>query len=170
MLKKLIICSLTVFLLGFGTANSQNYQTAVGVRFGGIASGITLRHFVSGNGALEGLLSFRAHTFIITGLYESFHEFPNAPGLSWYWGGGAHIGFYESGYRYGYFYEKHHDKVIVIDDYDSAVSFGGDFILGLDYKFKGAPVDISLDVKPMVDFVPGLYGYWEGGLGVRFTF
>jgi hypothetical protein len=170
MLKKLILSSALILTLGIGTANSQNYGTAIGVRLGGLASGISLRHFVSDNGALEGLLSFHSHTFIVTGLYESFHSFPNAEGLSWFWGGGAHIGFYEAGYRYGWFYDKHHHKEIIIDDYDSSVSFGGDFIIGLDYKFKNAPVNLSLDIKPMVDFVPGLYGYWEGGLGIRFTF
>jgi hypothetical protein len=171
-MRKFIIASITMVTLTFGTAIGQNYNSAIGVRLGGLASGISLKHFVSGNGALEGLLSFHSHTFIITGLYESYHAFPNAEGLAWFWGGGAHIGFYGTDYRYGgWYYDKHHHKVLEVDDdYDSSVSFGGDFIIGLDYKFKNAPVNLSLDVKPMIDLIPGVYGYWEGGLGIRFTF
>ena len=170
MLKKLLFSFAFILLLS-GNSFSQPYNTGIGVRFGGIMSGITVRHFVSERGAFEGLASFGRHAFMVTGMYESFHGFPNAEGLNWFFGGGAHIGFFDEDYRYDYFYHKHHNKNDndVFEDGDEQFSFGGDFIIGLDYKFKNTPINLSLDVKPMIDFVPGLYGYWEGALSVRFT-
>lgn len=163
------ITCILIFLLTL-KSSAQPYNTGIGLRLGGISSGITVKHFVNSNSALEGIVSFRSHSFFITGLYERHHLFPNAEGLSWFYGGGVHIGFFDD-HRYEYFYYKHHGKKeVFFRDGDANMSFGGDFILGLDYKFRNAPVDIALDVKPFVDFVPGLYGYWEGALTIRFTF
>lgn len=172
MLKKIFITtSLLCLLFLSNNVNGQPYRTGVGIRFGGIASGISVRHYLSSKGAIEGLASFGRHAFIITGLYESFHAFPNAEGLSWFFGGGAHVGFYQDEYRYEYFYYKSHNNKTIkyYEDGEEQFSFGGDFIIGMDYKFKNTPIDISLDVKPMIDFVPGLYGYWEGAISFRFT-
>ncbi len=170
MLKKILLSGVFLLLVTISSFG-QPYKTGVGIRFGGIATGVSVRHFVSSKGAFEGLASFGRHAFIITGLYESFHAFPNAEGLSWFFGGGAHVGFHQDEYRYEYYYYKGHgNKTIkVYEDGDEQFSFGGDFIIGLDYKFKNTPIDISLDVKPMIDFVPGLYGYWEGAISFRFT-
>ena len=75
-----------------------------------------------------------------------------AAGLQWYIGPGAHIGFYNT--KYG-------------DD-----SFiGVDGVIGLDYKFRGAPINISLDWQPSFEFGDnrGFVSSW-GGLGIRYTF
>lgn len=170
MLKKLLLSFAFIALIS-GSSIGQPYQTGLGLRFGGIMSGISVRHFVSPSGALEGLASFGRHAFMITGLYESFHPFPNAEGLSWFFGGGAHVGFFQDNYRYEYFYYKSYkNKTIkVIEDGNEQFSFGGDFIIGLDYKFRNTPINISLDVKPMIDIVPGFYSYWEGAISFRFT-
>ena len=48
---------------------------------------------------------------------------------------------------------------------------GIDGVLGLDYKVKGAPLDVSLDWQPSFNFVG--YNYFEGGwggLGIRYAF
>lgn len=171
MIKKLFTAVTLFLILISNNVNSQPYRTGVGIRFGGIATGVSVRHFLSSKGAIEGLASFGRHAFIITGMYESFHAFPNAEGLSWFFGGGAHVGFYQDGYRYEYFYYKSHNSKSFKDEEhgDRQFSFGGDFIIGMDYKFKKVPIDISLDVKPMIDIVPGLYGYWEGAISFRFT-
>ena len=52
------------------------------------------------------------------------------------------------------------------------VTFAGvDGVLGLDYKFNGAPINMSLDWQPSFEFGTnrGFYGNW-GGLGIRYTF
>src|SRR5438477_8761570 len=85
---------------------SQSYKTGIGVRLGGTAQGITVKHFINPDGALEGILSFGWRSFLITGLYEKHQNITGAEGLQWFFGGGAHIGFYHYGYSY-YYYRYH---------------------------------------------------------------
>ena len=168
--KILIKITCILFLLASIKSIAQPYKTGIGLRLGGISSGISVKHFINSNTALEGILGFGRHSFSITGLYEKNASFPNAEGLSWFYGGGAHIGFFNNDYRYDYFYYKSHkNKVYVFTNGSSNISLGGDFIIGLDYKFINAPVNLSLDVKPFVDILPDVYGYWEGALSIRFT-
>lgn len=169
-MKKIIV--LVLIAISSMTTNAQDYATGIGFRLGGMSSGITVKHFLSSTGALEGIVGFGRHSFIITGLYEKHQSFPNAAGLKWYYGGGAHVGFYSGDYSYGDFryYKYKGNKVIVYDEhYNSQFSLGADFILGLEYKIKGAPITVGLDLKPFVDIIPGFYGYFEGGFMFRFT-
>lgn len=153
---------LLISLLASSRAMAQDYKTGVGVRLSGWNSGITLKHFTGGDKALEGILALRHHSLVITGLYEKHTEFPNVQGLTWFYGGGAHVGFYNNGYDY---YRENNKN-----ESGSVIGVGLDFILGLDYKFKNAPVDISLDIKPYLDIVPGFYGEpRDFALSVRFT-
>jgi hypothetical protein len=166
-MKKYILS--TLFVLFFITINAQPYATGIGIRFGGISSGITVKHFTNTNTALEGIVGFGGHSLILTGLFEKHQEFPTAPGLFWYYGGGVHLGFVNSDYSYYDYYYKRHKHDGHEDLYDSNVFFGADFILGLEYKFKDTPISLGLDIKPNVDIVPGFYGYWEGAFTFRFT-
>lgn len=77
------------------TMNAQEYQTGLGLRLGGINRGITVKHFTGSNTAIEGILGFARHSLSITALWEKHYPFPTAPGLSWYWGVGGHIGFFK---------------------------------------------------------------------------
>lgn len=134
-----------------GSTNSSSYRTALGVKVwdGG---GISLKHFIKENRAIEGILYFWDQGVRITGLYEIHGDINGAPGLKWYIGPGAHIGFYN---------DKHGDGVFA----------GIDGVIGLDYKFNGAPINVSLDWQPTIEFGSGrgFYGGW-GGLGIRYTF
>jgi hypothetical protein len=168
-MKKILILFLVLFAL---KSNAQQYNTGIGLRLGGFNNGITLKHFTGTTTALEGIASFGRGSFRVTGLFEKHTEFPTAPGLSWYYGAGAHIGFFTNEYGYSYFryYNNRKNFVFVNDDYrDNTVAIGADFILGLEYKFQNAPVNIGLDVKPFVDIIPGFFGYWEAALSFRFT-
>lgn len=133
------------------SASGTTYRTALGVKVwdGG---GISFKHFVNGNNALELIGYFWNRGTRITGLYEIHGPINGAQGLKWYIGPGAHIGFYNT--RNG----------------DGAFA-GIDGVLGLDYKFNGAPINISLDWQPSFEFGDnrGFYSGW-GGLGVRYTF
>ena len=164
---------LIAFALITTTISAQDYNTGLGFRLGGSNSGLTVKHFTGSTSALEGILGFARHSISITGLYEKHQAFPNAEGLKWFYGLGGHIGFFNSGYSYGYYryYKYKGNKVIIYDDdyYRSTTYVGVDFIIGLEYKFSGAPISIGLDVKPQIDIVPGFYGYFDGALSVRFT-
>src|SRR5215216_182221 len=88
----------------------QDYKTAIGVRLGGLTSGLTVKHFTNPSTALEGILSFGYRSFVITGLYEKHKDITSAPGLMWLYGIGAHVGFFRYG---GYYYRvRYHDNGI----------------------------------------------------------
>ena len=159
-MRKLFLVSLVLLgvIVSSGqskSANSSSYNTALGVKF--YPGGITLKHFFNGtNNAGELIGYFWNRGFRLTGLYEIHGNFNGAPGLRWYIGPGAHIGFYD------YFDRNHH-----ID----GTYFGIDGVLGLDYKFKGAPINMSVDWQPSFEFgdYVGFYSGW-GGIAIRYTF
>lgn len=162
-MKKIITAAILFFLLATQTAFTQSmgssYKTALGVKFypGGA---ITIKHFTKSTAAIEGLAYFWGDGFRITGLYEFHGNITGAKGLKWYVGPGAHVGFWNSRYwnrRY--------------PGYKTEALFGIDGVLGLDYKFKGAPINMSIDWQPSFEF--GDYGSFNGnwgGLGIRYTF
>jgi len=153
---KTIRLTLSFFIatLLFCSAQAQNtgtdYRTAVGVKI--YPGAITVKHFLKDNAALEGLGTFWDKGFRITGLYEFHMQLLQVEGLRWYVGPGAHIGFYD---------EK---------NYEGKTLFGVDGVLGVDYKIKGVPINLSLDWQPSFEFGNGAdYESW-GGLGIRFAF
>jgi hypothetical protein len=133
---------------------SSTYTTALGVKF--YPGAISLKHFVDNTVALEGIGSFWDYGFRVTGLYEFHYDIRDVQGLKWYIGPGVHVGFYNN-----------------LDNHGGATSFGIDGVLGLDYKFTGAPINMSLDWQPSFEFGNnfnnGFAGNW-GGLGIRYTF
>ena len=141
----------------------STYRTALGVKFW--PAGITVKHFVKNNRALEGIGYFWNHGFRFTGLYEFHGDINGAPGLKWYAGPGFHTGVYND--RWGY-YKRRGDRYYYYEEGD--FSLGVDGVLGLDYKFKGAPINISLDIQPYVELVGSPHMDVWGGAAVRFTF
>ena len=155
-MRKVIVLGLSLFLATLIQAqskstNSYSYRTALGVKVwdGG---GISFKHFLQDKGALELIGYFWNRGSRITGLYEIHGPINGADGLKWYIGPGAHVGFYNTKYGDGSF-------------------IGIDGFIGLDYKFKGAPINISLDWQPSFEFGDnrGFTSSW-GGLGIRYTF
>lgn len=130
--------------------SSTSYQTALGVKF--YPGAVSIKHFVNSQAALEGLGYFWDRGFRITGLYEIHGDINGAPGLKWYIGPGAHVGFYNTKWGGG-------------------SSFGVDGVLGLDYKINSAPINLSLDWQPSFEFGEGrgFTGNW-GGFAIRYTF
>jgi hypothetical protein len=137
-------------------AEGSSYETAVGVKF--YPGALSIKHFTNDQTALEGLLSFWNYGFRMTGLYEIHGNINDAPGLKWYVGPGAHIGFWNNTWHQDY------------PGRDHGVQIGVDGVLGLDYKFTGAPIALSLDIQPAFNIVG--YTYFEvwGGLGIKYTF
>jgi len=157
-MKKIILSALLLTCAYLGktqshSTNGTDYQTALGVKIwdGG---GITLKHFITDRNAVEAIGYFYRRGFRLTGLYEIHGDISGAAGLKWYVGPGAHIGFYNN---------KYYDE--------NKVVLGIDGVLGLDYKFNTAPINLSLDWQPSFEFASGFgfNGNW-GGLGIRYTF
>lgn len=137
----------------------QSYSTGIGLR-GGLANGLTVKHFIGEKAALEGILSTRWKGFTVTGLYEIQQTAFDTPGLYWYYGVGAHVGFWDG-------YDGHP----WFDDDDNYTVIGIDGILGLEYAFAEIPFSISLDWKPAFNLT-GHSGLWadSGGLSLRYIF
>ena len=151
---------LLVAIMGFAfAANAQN--NAIGLRLG-YGNEISYQTAMGSNrlevdlGSLDALLYHYSWNFLsLTGTYQWTFGLP-VDGLGWYVGPGAMVGFYLSDYS----------------DYNGLnIGIGG--IIGLDYKFAGIPLQLSIDARPMYSVVHPKYfngvGY-SAALGVRYTF
>lgn len=135
-----------VFLLGtFGVSQAQDYNSAVGLRFGYPLSA-TYKTFLNETAAVEGFAGFRSFfgytEFRVNAAYQIHNNIENVERLRWYYGAGPGLAFYS---------------------FDSSVLDGGMSItlsgyLGLEYTLDGTPISFS------VDWVPTLYigGYGSG--------
>lgn len=155
---------LFIFLLFFGysTIQAQDYNTAVGLRIGP-SYGITVKHFIKSNAAIEGILQTRRGGFNLIGLYEFHGTAFQTRGLKYYIGGGAHIGNWNG--RNGYPWYRNRDE-----DSDF-IALGVDGIIGLEYTFVDAPINLALDWKPAINLIEHS-GFWGDELAftIRFAF
>jgi hypothetical protein len=171
-MKRLITLFSLLFVFAFAAAPSAqaqgNYGTALGIRFG-YQYGLSLKHFMKGNMAIEGILSSRGFGnnywgnrrmgFNLTVLAEWHNPIGSVNGLAWYIGGGAHIGSW-----YGNNYNRNRNTN------DRYFTLGLDGIIGLEWTIPNAPITLALDWKPAFDFLGGLYFAGDGAaLTLRFT-
>ena len=147
-----------IFALSVTLASAQDYKTGVGLR-AGLSQGLTIKHFVSEKAAFEGLLSTRWRGLDITGLYEIHNRAFDVDRLNWYYGFGAHVGFWD-GRNTSWGNTGTTYTVIGIDG-----------ILGIEYNFSEAPINIGLDWKPAINLT-GYTGFWGdgGALSIRYIF
>ncbi len=158
-MKKQIL--LVCFVLGILSSHAQqnngsNYTTALGVKI--YPGAVSVKHFLKSNQAIEGLGFFTKDMVRFTGLYEIHNPLGSVEGLQWYIGGGGHFGFGND----------HWQDIGVRPE---GFSMGIDGVLGIDYKVKGAPLNLSFDWQPSFVLIsqPNFQGGW-GGLGIRYTF
>ncbi|MGQ9620083.1 MAG: hypothetical protein ACUVTX_03760 [Bacteroidales bacterium] len=156
-MKKLILILSTVFCFSI-LLYGQDYNTGIGLRLG-YFNGITVKHFIHGTSAIEGLLYIRWKGFEVTGLYEVHTPAFQTAGLNWFFGGGAHIGFYNG------------DNTPWGDVGATYTNIGIDGIVGLEYNFSKIPLNLSLDWKPELNII-GYREFWYDNvaLSVRFVF
>jgi hypothetical protein len=149
MMRKSLTLLLVVVASSF-YATAQDYKVAVGIRLSNatptLSNAITLKYHMTEQHAFEGLISFGSR-FGVGGLYE-IHKLTTVQGLNWFYGGGAYVGFQDG------------------DTY-----LGPTGIIGLDYKFPSIPLNLSLDWKPELDFIPAINFVPDAfGFSARFTF
>jgi hypothetical protein len=156
-MKKLLLSfALAICIMTVSTA--QDYNTGIGFR-GGPFLGLTVKHFIGDKAAFEGLLTTRWHGLEVTGLYEIHNPVFDVNRLKWYYGGGAHLGFYNGdNTNWG---DRGKDYLVV----------GIDGIIGLEYSFQEIPVNLSLDWKPSFNFVGYSHFFPDGAaLSIRYIF
>jgi hypothetical protein len=156
-MKRTILILFIISLLSVASFG-QDYRTSLGLR-AGLPYGLTVKHFLSKYNALEGILASRWQGFIITGLYENEHQTGQYPGLNWYWGLGAHIGFWGV------------DENPNLNTGYSGSVIGVDGVLGLEYTFDEIPLNLAIDILPSVNLIgtTGLAGI-NGAISVRYVF
>ncbi len=170
-MKKIISYSfiLVAFLLISKQSNAQSsessdsYKTAVGLKFGGYENGVSIKYFTTNDIALEGILGFRDHGVVISGLYEINQEAFGVHELKFYYGAGAHIGAESAGV-----YQTFNG---VNQTYNSShILLGVDGVVGLEYLIPRSPVAISLDLNPRAELATGPFFDLAPGLGLKYTF
>lgn len=134
----------------FFNASAQDYKVGVGIRLSNatptLSNAVTVKYNMTQQHSLEGIISFGTR-FGIGGLYE-INKMTTVQGLNWFYGGGAYVGFQDG------------------DTY-----LGPTGIIGLDYKFPNVPLNLSLDWKPELDFIPSINFVPDAfGFSARFTF
>jgi hypothetical protein len=153
-----ILCLIFIATLAItSSSKAQGYDNASGGRFGA-ANGITFKTTLGENKMIDLIANFRSNNnynyFRITGLYEVYNKINDVQGLNWYYGIGGSIGSVK--------YKPYNSS-------DLYLSVDG--VLGLDYKFVDAPINLSLDWKPAIQLTPDTEFDGSGvGLSLRFTF
>ena len=137
--------------------NSNSYKKAIGVKM--YPSAITYKQFNQQNKAVEILGYFTLDGFRATVLFEKYSPIADVDNLSWYIGYGGHLGLWSEEWKKSN------------PNHSAGIALGVDGILGLDYKIKNAPLNLSIDWQPSFNFVGSSYfeSGWAG-IGVRYTF
>lgn len=143
--------------------NQTSYPYALGLKFGGYENGISGKYFIQPDVAIEGILGFRKHGAVLTGLWEKHQMAFNIPELKFYYGAGAHVGGVGSGY-----YKRFNGDEQYYDS--SSLLLGADGVLGLEYIIPNAPIAVSLDLNPRVELARGPFFDIAPGLGLKYTF
>ncbi len=161
-LKYILLFSVAFLFIG-KKSQAQDYQTAIGLKFGAYEVGPSIKYFTDKNTALEGIIGIRDHGVVFTGLYEKSTTAFNVDKLSFYYGFGGHLGSVGSGYykRFGGDDEYYNGKHILI---------GADAVVGLEYVIPNAPIAISLDLNPRLELARGPFLDIAPGLGLKYTF
>ena len=138
-----------ILVVGLTTATyAQDYNTGIGLR-GGYGWGITAKHFLNQTNAIEGFLyAYPNGGFNLTGLYKFHHRAFDVDYLRWFYGFGAHIG-------------GHSGANLVL---------GIDGIIGIEYTFSEAPINIGIDFNPHINLT-GHTGFMPfAALSIRYVF
>ena len=159
-MKKVSVLLFAFICLAAAGVNAQTYRTALGAKFyaGDGSGGINIRHATAPHTALEGSLLFFNGAIGIEGLYEYQGPVNGAPGLQYFVGGGGMLSF-GNGRKYGRYGRYDNDNTAF------ALRLTG----GLDYKFPGAPINISLGLDPFFYLAPFTGSNLALGIGMRYV-
>jgi len=140
---------------------AQDYKLAMGIRFSSASptlnNSVSVKYFMNETDAVEGLISFGNNRFGIGGLYEKHQLIGGTPAFTWFYGGGGYLGF------------ENRTDANKVEKHTTYLGPTG--IVGLDYKFQSAPINLSLDWKPELDIIPSINFVPDAfALTARFTF
>lgn len=149
MMQKLTFFTVLSLFVLCSNAVAQ-YRHQAGVRLGStdqvVATGFTYRYHFNNNRAVEGILNLQ-NPASIAALYEIYKPVAAVQNLSWYYGGGAFVGF------------------------KGVDNLGITGIAGVDYQFTEVPVNLSIDWKPELTIIESVrFRAATVAVSVRFSF
>ena len=132
---------------------AQDYKYSAGLRLGTYVAG-SFKTFISEKQAVEiiaGIAREGGNSITtVGGFYQIHNSFAaDTPTLSWYFGGGAFVGFGNS-------------------DITTNVALAG--IIGLEYTFVSTPINLFIDGIPYLSLNNDFSFDAEASLGVRYIF
>ena len=150
-MRIITLCLVLLTISGlYNRLSAQDYKLAMGLRLSTsdptLSNSVSIKYFLDETNAVEGLIGWGTR-FGLGGLYERHQLIGGNEGLKWFYGGGGYIGFQ-----------------------DGKTWLGPTGVIGMDYKFQNAPINLSLDWKPELDilpdinFVPGAFA-----VSIRYT-
>lgn len=163
---KYLFAALLVFSLT--SLGAQDYKTSAGLRIGSYY-GLTIKHFIKSDRALEGILLTRNGGANFTGLYEIHTPAFSAERLKAYGGIGGHISVFDRDNNRWYWYRGNGNREGVFFGDNSQLAIGVDMILGLEYTINTLPFNISIDWKPALNII-GDSGLSTNQIALSFRF
>jgi hypothetical protein len=169
---KHILTIAIILILGFSTLNTKaQYTNGIGLR-GGWTVGLSVKHFIAPQGALEGMLT--NHVDGIGYIFRAMFEFQQRnhnynlfeiANVFWFAGGGLHTRFVVP-----------FAGTLVTQDRGAAI--GAAAIAGIEYKIPHLPITLGIDLCPWYEFfttqkvlndLKNTFNL-DGGLTARFIF
>lgn len=117
-------------------------------------------------------LGYSSNTPITIQVRYLFHkDFPDVPGLKWYYGAGGQIASQTYTFDYRYKIPGDNSWRLATGENVTDIDLGVDAILGLEYTFEDIPVSVFLDANLFVEIIDNPFLLWgQGGLGARYNF
>jgi hypothetical protein len=167
-MKKLILSVIMLFGIAISSQAQNISKNALGLRLGdsdGFGGEISYQRGLSSNNRLELDLGFRNRkdydAFKLTGIYQWVWNIEG--GFNWYAGIGGGVGSWSYDRKVGNDYYKDNGTILFV---------AGD--LGIEYNFREAPIQLSLDIRPELYFNSDNYRDDSFGpdiaLGIRYKF
>ena len=164
---------MVLLLLSISTLGvSQHYLKSAGLRLGH-TSGVTYKQFVHKEQAFELMVSGRHNGLQFNAMYQWYSptQFEFDGNFVLYYGIGAHTGF-ERLHPYNLEFNEE-----PFPEFDirrrTYYTMGVDVIVGIEYRMLIAPLTISFDVKPYLNYIgfQSLDGrFWDSALSVKYVF
>jgi len=152
-MKKFILSSVC-FIIFLAGVQSQDFNSAIGLRIGYPLS-LTYKKFISEENAIEAYAGYRnffgASYFSFSGAFQIHKDLDPIDRLQYYYGAGASVIKWN------------------VDFGDGNTSIGINGYLGLSYTLENTPVNVSVDWIPTL-FINGQSGFGNGFSGSYGTF
>jgi hypothetical protein len=168
-MKKLLTLILVLLLASSFVMASEASKVDAGLRLGimNTFGGVSARMALSETSKVEAIISTNAFSgSILTGMYQLHNQVGDVQDLTWYVGGGLHMGYWKSApMRW---------STALSQWISQDFSLGLDAVAGIQYDMRSLidfPLLISLDYKPSFD----LLGKWSDNLAdfslsIRYAF